>query len=99
MRALEPRTYYIYIVDSRSGVLYVGITGDLMTRTIQHKSHEAPGFTARYRVTRLLYFEEFGSPREAIAREKELKGWRRSRKLDLICSKNPKWNDLGSGWD
>ena len=65
---------------------------------MQHKSHEVPGFTAHYRVTRLLYFEEFGSPSEAIAREKELKGWRRSRKLDLIRSRNPKWNDLSAGW-
>jgi|SRR5579871_6319927 putative endonuclease len=94
----EPRVYFTYIMGSKSGVLYVGITGNLTSRTLQHKNREAPSFTSRYRVTRLLYFEEFGSPMEAIAREKQLKGWRRRRKLDLISSKNPKWEDLGAGW-
>lgn len=98
MRTQEPRVYYTYIMGSRSGVLYVGITGDLMTRVLQHKSGAVPGFTSRYRVTRLLYFEEFGSPSEAIAREKELKGWRRKRKLDLMRSTNPKWKDLSAEW-
>jgi putative endonuclease len=94
----EPRVYYTYIMGSRSGVLYVGITGDLVTRTSQHKNPAVPGFTSRYRITRLLYFEEFGSPIEAIAREKQLKGWRRKKKLDLIRSKNPRWNDLSAEW-
>ena len=94
----EPRVYYTYIMGSRSGVLYVGITSDLMTRTLQHKIRATPGFTSHYRVTRLLYFEEFGSPNEAIAREKELKGWRRRKKLDLIRSTNPRWNDLSAEW-
>jgi putative endonuclease len=94
----EPRVYYTYIMGSKSGVLYVGITGNLLTRTLQHKSLDGSGFTSRYRATRLLYFEEFGSPTEAIAREKELKGWRRRKKLDLIGSRNPEWQDLGAEW-
>ncbi len=94
----EPRVYYAYIMGSRSGVLYIGMTGYLIVRVLQHKSSEVPGFTSRYRITRLLYFEEFGSPTEAIAREKELKGWSRSRKLELIRSTNPKWNDLSAEW-
>ena len=98
MRTRQPRVYYTYIMGSKSGVLYIGITGDLMTRVTQHRSRATPGFTAHYRVTRLLYFEEFGRPTEAIAREKELKGWRRNRKLDLIRSKNPNWTDLGAEW-
>jgi putative endonuclease len=94
----EPRTYYSYIMASKSGVLYIGITGDLMTRVLQHKSGNGGDFTSRYRVTRLLYFEEFSTPREAIARESELKGWRRSRKLEPIRSRNPRWIDLGAEW-
>jgi putative endonuclease len=99
MRAQRnPRIYYTYILASKSGVLYIGVTGKLEARTLQHKEHVLPGFTERYRITRLLYFEEFGSPLEAIAREKELKGWCRRKKLDLIRSKNPKWQDLGTEW-
>jgi len=94
----EPRVYYTYIMGSFSGVLYVGVTGDLMSRVMQHKSGRTPGFTSWYRVTRLLYFEEFGNPVEAIGREKEIKGWRREKKLDLIATRNPKWEDLSEEW-
>jgi putative endonuclease len=94
----EPRTYYTYIMGSLSGVLYIGMTGDLASRVCQHKGPKTAGFTARYKVTRLLHYEEFGSPLAAIARETELKGWRRSRKLELIGSRNPSWRDLSEGW-
>jgi putative endonuclease len=94
----DPRIYYTYILGSKSGVLYIGMTGNIASRTLQHKEHALPGFTSHYRVTRLLYFEEFGSPLEAIAREKQLKGWCRRKKLDLIRSKNPRWQDLGAEW-
>jgi len=94
----DPRIYYTYILRSKSGVLYIGVTGNLEARTLQHKEHAFPGFTSRYRITRLLYFEEFGSPLEAIAREKQLKGWCGSKKLELIRSKNPRWQDLGAQW-
>ncbi len=92
------RTYYSYIMASKSGVLYIGVTGNLGARVLQHKSGKGGDFTRRYRVSRLIYFEEFGSPREAIARETELKGWRRSKKLELIRSRNPRWLDLSVEW-
>ena len=98
MSQREPRIYYTYIMASKSGVLYVGVTGDLATRVFQHKEGKTPGFTARYRITRLLYYERFGSPSEAIARETEMKGWRRSKKVELIRSRNPRWHDLTLEW-
>ena len=88
------RTYYVYIMASRSRVLYTGVTNDLGRRVHQHKRSLTPGFTSRYHITRLVYFEEFGDVRDAIAREKQLKGWVRSRKVRLIEQKNPTWEDL-----
>lgn len=88
-------TYCAYIMASRSRVLYVGVTNDLARRVQEHKRGLNSGFTTRYRVNRLVYFEEFDSICAAIAREKELKGWRRSRKLDLVQERNPGWQDLG----
>lgn len=90
------RTFYVYILASRSRVLYVGVTNDLARRVNEHKQGSVPGFTTRYRVTRLVYFEEFADIRDAIAREKEIKGWVRSRKVRLIGSRNPTWEDLSS---
>ena len=86
--------YYTYIMASRSRVLYVGVTNDLARRVNEHKQGRNPGFTSKYRVTRLVYFEEFADIRLAIAREKELKGWKRSRKIGLIEDRNPTWEDL-----
>ena len=86
-------TFYVYIMASRSRVLYVGVTNDLARRTNQHKRGMA-SFTSRYRVTRLVYFETFVDVRDAIAREKEMKGWRRAKKDRLIDSRNPTWEDL-----
>src|SRR5205809_7710912 len=74
---------------SRSRVLYTGVTNDLARRVDEHKRSLTPGFTSRYHITRLVYFEEFGDVRDAIAREKQLKGWVRSRKMRLIEQKNP----------
>ena len=88
------RTFYVYIMASRSRVLYVGVTNDLARRVKEHKGSLVPGFTSRYHITRLVYFEEFAYIRDAIAREKELKGWVRTRKLGLIDSSNPTWEDL-----
>lgn len=90
--------YYVYIMNSTSGTLYTGITNDLMRRVYQHKRGEIPGFTRKYKVTRLAYFEETGDVYQAIAREKEIKGWRRSKKIDLIRSLNPNWEDLAAEW-
>ena len=92
------RTFYIYIMASHSRVLYVGVTNDLVRRVNEHKAGRIPGFTTTYRVTRLVHFEAFTDIRDAIAREKEIKGWKRSRKINLIQSRNATWEDLaGAG--
>lgn len=88
--------YYIYIMSNASRILYVGVTSDLARRVYEHKQKDVPGFTARYNVTRLVYFEETANPLAAIAREKEIKGWKRARKIALIESANPKWKDLSA---
>jgi putative endonuclease len=86
--------YHVYILASATGVLYVGVTNDLERRVAQHKESRLPGFTKRYGVSRLVYFEPFGDVRNAISREKEIKGWRREKKLALIRSANPTFRDL-----
>ena len=90
----DMKTYAVYIMASESGVLYIGITNDLETRVFQHKQKRVSCFTARYNVRKLVYFEFFRDVRAAIAREKELKGWLRKRKIALIESVNPQWKDL-----
>jgi putative endonuclease len=89
-------TYHAYIMASTSRVLYIGVTGDLLRRVMEHKEMRVPGFTARHRVTELVYFEAFGDIRIAIAREKQIKGWLRARKIALIESFNPHWRDLAA---
>ena len=88
------RQYYVYIMSSYKGTLYVGVTNNLIRRVQEHREHRADGFTAKYNVTKLVYFEETTDPRPAIEREKQIKGWLRSRKVDLIESTNPGWLDL-----
>ncbi len=90
--------FYTYIVGSLSGTLYIGITNSLERRVWQHKHHEFPGFTAKYGVDRLLCFERFGDVRVAIDREKQLKGWKRQKKIALIEAQNPQWVDLSREW-
>jgi putative endonuclease len=90
--------YFTYIMASRSHTLYIGVSGDLHKRVFQHKWKEHDGFTARYNCDRLVWFERYQEVREAIAREKELKGWRRSKKIALIESANPAWVDLSRDW-
>ena len=92
------RTYYVYLMASRSRVLYIGVTNDLARRAYEHKRSLPPSFTSTYRITRLVYFEEFGDVRDAIAREKQLKGWVRARKVRLIEQKNPTWQDWAEPW-
>src|SRR5271166_6758631 len=96
----DRKRYYIYIMTNRprSHVLYTGITGNLARRVCEHKNKVLPGFTARYNLTRLAYYECFSYPDEAIDREKEIKGWRRSKKMRLIESMNPHWYDLAEHW-
>jgi putative endonuclease len=87
--------YYVYILASkRNGTLYVGMTNSLRRRIDEHKQGLIPGFTQKYKVHVLVYFGEFNDPRDAIAREKQLKWWHRKWKLDLIESVNPEWRDL-----
>ena len=87
-------TYYIYMMASRSRVLYTGVTNDLARRVDEHKRGVNAGFTSRYRVTRLVYFEEFPDIRDAIAREKQINAWTRLRRVGLIQRRNPFWEDL-----
>ena len=87
--------YHIYILSSLSRVLYVGVTGNLHKRISKHKKTDNhKSFTARYNVNRLVYFEEFKSIQKAIEREKQIKRWRREKKIALINSMNPNWEDL-----
>ena len=92
------KRYYVYILASKGRVLYVGVTGSLFARVLQHKSREAEGFTSRYNITRLVYYEVFQYVNNAIARETELKKWRRQKKLALIERFNPTWEDLAADW-
>jgi putative endonuclease len=86
--------YYVYIMASRSGVLYAGVTNDISRRVGEHKEGQIPGFTKRYRVNRLVYYESFQDVNAAIAREKQIKSWRREKKGKLIEATNRDWNDL-----
>ena len=86
----------MYIMASRSRVLYTGVTNDLARRVNEHKRGFNAGFTSRYRITRLVYYEEFPDIRDAIAREKAIKGWTRSRKVSLVEARNPTWEDLAA---
>jgi len=97
---LVPREkrYHVYIMASKSRVLYVGVTGFLMSRVKQHKAGEVDGFTRRYKVNRLVYYETFQYANNAIARETEIKKWRREKKLALIEPSNPTWEDLAADW-
>ncbi|SRR6266508_1621855 len=92
------RVFYVYIMASRSRVLYTGVTNDIARRVYEHKRSLIAGFTSRYRITRLVHFEEFGDIRDAIAREKEIKGWVRARKIQLIEERNPTWEDRAERW-
>jgi len=88
-----PKQYYIYIATNKTNkVLYTGVTSDLIKRLYEHKNKLADGFTKRYNVTKLVYFEMFPDLRDAIAREKQIKAGSRQKKLDLITSMNPKWD-------
>ena len=93
------RTYYVYILSSFSRVLYTGVTNDLERRMYEHKNHILPGFSDKYNVNRLVYLEEFQYISDAIAREKEIKGWVRKKKVALIEGENPTWADLAADWE
>ena len=86
--------YYVYILTSRSGTLYIGMTNSIERRLREHKSGEFDGFASKYHCNRLVYLEGFDDVRNAIDREKQLKGWRREKKIALIEARNPRWQDL-----
>ena len=90
--------YYAYIVASLSGTLYIGVTNNLERRMVEHKEGLVPGFAKQYGVDRLVYFEGYNHVRNAIRREKQLKGWRREKRTALIESVNPSWKDLARAW-
>ena len=95
---MAKRTYYVYIMSNPARTLYVGVTNDLERRVFEHKNQLTPGFTARYGLNALVHFEETDDVTAAIAREKQIKGWLRRRKVALIELENPEWRDLSDGW-
>jgi putative endonuclease len=96
MRRAQPVTYYVYIIASPSQTLYTGVTNNLERRIAEHKSGVGSAFVRRYRITRLVHVERFDDIRTAIAREKQIKGLRRSKKISLIGAENSGWQDLAS---
>jgi putative endonuclease len=94
------KRFFVYIManNPKGATIYVGITGNLVQRVWQHKNKLVLGFTSRYNLTQLMYYECFVYPDAAIAREKEIKGWRRGKKIALIESTNPGWQDLARDW-
>jgi len=95
---LEEKRYYVYIMPSRSLTLYTGVTGDIYHRTLQHKAGEVEGFTKKYHIDRLVYYETFKYVNNALAREKQIKAWTRAKRLALIQTTNPAWQDMADGW-
>ena len=95
---MQEKTFWVYIMTNRSKTLYVGVTSRLQTRVWEHKNHVFAGFTDRYRVDRLVWYEIFATASAAIAREKQLKGWSRIKKMALIVKLNPGWRDLSEDW-
>lgn len=93
-----PQSYYVYILTNNSGTLYTGVTNDLVRRLTEHRQSRPNSFTSRYKVGRLVYYEETSDVLSAIEREKQIKGWLRSKKVALIKSLNPLWKDLSEGW-
>jgi putative endonuclease len=90
--------FWVYIMTSSSGTLYIGMTGYVDTRIFQHKSGEIDGFTKKYKCNRLVYYEEYDDVYVAKRRERQLKGWRREKKIALIEKMNPRWDDLAEHW-
>ena len=95
---MKEHKYCVYIVCSRSGTLYIGLTNNIYRRALEHKSGEIEGFSSKYHCDRLVYYESFDEVQKAIGREKQLKGWRRAKKIALIESRNPRWEDLAETW-
>ena len=90
--------YFVYIMTNKSKTLYTGVTNNLQRRVYEHKEKIFKGFTAKYNITKLVYFEIFNDINSAISREKQIKGWLRKKKTDLIETTNPEWKDLSEEW-
>ncbi len=95
---MQNHQYFVYIMASASGTLYTGVTNDLYKRVYQHKNNLIDGFTKKYQCNKLVNFEETGEVESAILREKQIKGWSRKKKEDLIKAENPHWRDLSDDW-
>ena len=92
-------TYYVYIMtNKKDGTLYTGVTNNLQRRVYEQKNKLLPGFTKRYNLSQLVYFDSTSDVNAAIAREKQIKGWLRTKKIELIETENPEWNDLSVKW-
>jgi putative endonuclease len=94
----EEKRYYVYIMASRSLTLYTGVTGNIYQRALQHKAGEVEGFTKKYHINRLIYYETFKYVNKAIAREKQIKAWTCAKRIALIKTQNPAWQDLAEDW-
>ncbi len=92
------KRYWVYLLASSSRTLYTGVTNDLMRRVSEHKAGSGSKFTRKYRITRLVHYEETNDVRTAISREKQIKGWDRAKKVALIEVANPRWDDLAASW-
>jgi len=95
---MRDHEYFVYIMSSGSGTLYIGVTNSIYRRALQHKAGTVEGFAQKYGCTRLVYYEGFDNIHKAIGREKQLKGWTRVKKIALIELKNPRWEDLAEKW-
>ena len=95
----KPRPeYYVYILTNSSRTLYIGVTNDLVRRVYQYRQKLVEGFTKKYNVSWLVYYEQTQDVKAAILREKQIKAWRREKKVELVDVMNPEWKDLSSGW-
>ena len=91
---MADKNYYVYILTNKSNTLYTGVTNDLFRRLYEHKNKLIPGFTKKYNIDKLIYYEVFDDPETAIRREKEIKGWTRRKKIKLIKKVNPEFKEL-----
>ena len=95
---MREHEYFVYIMSSLSGTLYIGMTNSIYRRALQHKRDDIEGFSSKYHCIRLVYYESFDDVHKAISREKQLKGWSRAKKIALIESSNPRWEDMAEKW-
>ncbi len=94
----DQNPFYVYIMSNNSGITYIGVTNDIARRVEEHKTGIHPGFSRKYKTHKLVHYEEYQYVEDAIAREKQIKGWRKEKKRALITTSNPTWSDLSDGW-